>query len=381
MADVTLPSTLHWVFSIVITIVAWECAKRLVQAFTSKPAPRAVLDRATPEEYQELLQVPSEPHIELSLDPHKGLHFSNPRDTYAFENDYCYGSYLYFHPPAGETNTTGPEGFDYRDYFKGKSRLWEIRIQMHFKQPPAPDMDMFFGIELEEYVPLSMATKQAQKLIVTAINHAVGGLYQSPGDDPARSTGERERPCCVLPLWAFDQFIETPEGQEPPRLSDPAFPDLGKKRYKRISEYAKEMEAFQKSFKVGPAYTFAFWGNSRFLDVMNWTVIGIPVATPLDFNRFAGKPPVYVALYSLKPNPNRKSGEHRHVQSRKNYYWRAAVWSSSFRPERSCFERLAGVNSNGTNNAGPLLKKKGGLRRRIGGLFKMFDACTMRTKD
>merc|ERR550539_1958253 len=142
----------------------------------------------------------------------------------------------------------------------------------------------------------------------------MGGLYQSPGDDPKKVRGERERPCCVLPMWAFDQFIETPEGQEPPSLSDPGFPDLGQKRYRRMAEYAKEIDALQKRIRVGPTYTLAFWGNSRFLDVMNWMIIGVPLATPLDFNRFAGKPPVYVAFYALSSSTGDRGAEQRHIQ-------------------------------------------------------------------
>merc|ERR1719382_940107 len=111
-------------------------------------------------------------------------------------------------------------------------------------------------------------------MIVSGIRQAVGGVYHSAGDNPAKvRAGEREQPHCVLPLWAFDQFIVTPEGEQPPCLWDPNFSEFGQRRYKRIANYAEEIEQLQKSFKVGPTYTFAFWGNSRFLDVINWMVI------------------------------------------------------------------------------------------------------------
>merc|ERR1719410_2493075 len=175
-----------------------------------------------------------------------------------------------------------------------------------------------------------MSTKQAQKLIIAAVNQAVGGLYQSPGTDPRKVTAgeECERPCCVLPLWAFDQFVETSENEQPPNLGDPDFPSMGKKRYRRIAEYSREIHDLKNRFTVGPTYTFAFWGTARFLDVMNWSLIGIPAVTPMDFNRFAGRPPVYAVIYALKPSQN---GDSRHLTVRRDYVFRTAVWSSTRR--------------------------------------------------
>merc|ERR1719203_590032 len=97
------------------------------------------------------------------------------------------------------------------------------------------------------------------------------------------------------------------------------------------------------SFKAGPVYTFAFWGISRFLDVINWKVVGIPIATPIDFNQFAGGPPVHLVLYSLEPPADGGQADERHVQSRKKFYFRGAVWSSQKRPDRARFEALTGT--------------------------------------
>jgi len=280
---------------------------------------------------------------------------------------------------TSEASSRGPNGMDYGDYFAGKSRIWELRIQIQFKSKPDPDWDMFFGVELEDYVPLSMATRQAQKVMVAAVNQAIGGLYQSPGTDPHKVTAgqDHERPCCVLPLLAFDQFVESSENEQPPNLGDPDFPVLGNRRYRRVAEYSKEIRALQNRFSVGPTYTFAFWGTARFLDVMNWTVIGIPAVTPMDFNRFAGRPPVHVAVYALKPS---EEGERRHLQARKQYVFRAAIWSSTRRPERSHFERLAGILA-GNAEAASTPKKKGGIRKRLAIFFKAFEGCMQRVKD
>merc|ERR1712060_282632 len=99
----------------------------------------------------------------------------------------------------------------------------------------------------------------------------------------------------------------------------------------------------QRGFRVGPTYTFGAWGVARFLDVLKWKVVGIPIVTPLDFDLFAGGPPIYMQLYSLvKQVKKGESGkeETRHLQSRKKYYFRAAIWSSDRRPDRERFERV-----------------------------------------
>merc|ERR1711990_484672 len=104
-----------------------------------------------------------------------------------------------------------------------------------------------------------------------------------------------------------------------------------------MAEYGQEINDLVKSFELGPTYTFAFWGNSRFLDVINWKVVGIPLVTPVDFNQFAGSPPVHLVLYSLEPRSDGQADD-RHVQSRKKFFFRGAVWSSLRRPERARFE-------------------------------------------
>merc|ERR1712048_972456 len=146
------------------------------------------------EDYPDL-QIPSCPHFEMALDPPDGLRCSNTLEPHKFENNICAGSYLLFHPP------TAP-GADqtYAEYFKGKSRTWELRVQLRFKEPPASDEDLCLGVELEEYVPMSSTTKQVQSMVTAAIRSAVGGVYHSCGDDPRTNAGDLEKPSCVLPL-------------------------------------------------------------------------------------------------------------------------------------------------------------------------------------
>jgi hypothetical protein len=367
---------LQLIASAVFFICCWELAKYVIRTLTSnskKQKPNQESWALSSDEYPEL-EIPASPHVEVALDPPTGLHCSNSSQPYSWESNLVHGKYIFFHPPT-------VDGIDqaYADYFKGKKRRWELRLQLNFKQPPPPDAEICFGTELEGYVPLNAGAKHVVDVAVAAIRAAVGGVYHTHGDDPAVTQGELEKPGCVLPLWAFDQFIVTPAGQEPPSLTDPNFPEMGQKRHKRISEFVQELEAVKSRFDTVSTYTFAFWGNSRFLDVIGWRLVGIPFVTPMDFDKLAGNPPAYAVLYNLRPDPQDEAGG-RHVKSRKQYYFRAAVWSSERRPEKHRFAALTGC----TDTPEPVLEppKKKSIRRRLTGFFmKSFNCCTSRTLD
>eukprot|EP00913_Durusdinium_trenchii_P007669 g7205.t1 len=156
-------------------------------------------------------------------------------------------------------------------YFMGKKRLWETRVQMKFKKPPL-QADVFFGVETEQYVPMSRAVKSTMDGVVRMLKSAVGNqIYHSIGDNPEDYRGsarELELPTFVMPMLAFDQFIVTPAGEEPPELDDECIPELGSKRVNRVREFQKDLDNLV--FEVGATYTFCFWGISQWLDKLNW---------------------------------------------------------------------------------------------------------------
>mmetsp|Transcript_6350 Transcript_6350/g.14571 ORF Transcript_6350/g.14571 Transcript_6350/m.14571 type:complete len:226 (-) Transcript_6350:66-743(-) len=173
-------------------------------------------------------------------------------------------------------------------------------------------------------------------LSVSGMRQVVGDrLYHSPGD-PAEVEGERERPGILLPLWAFDQFIETPEDETPPELTDPQLHTYGHKRYGQIREYRRKLDALE--LRPGPTFTFCFWGVSRFCDVIEWQATGIPIFTPLDLNLYCGRPPLHLVLYTLA----NQGEERRHLQSRKTYWFRCGFWSSSKRPSKEVVKHFGG---------------------------------------
>jgi len=348
MLDLPEGVPLQWTVGVALVAICWALIRNAFAALAKpgtdgddKNASGGKADGFSEATFRDLA-LPREPHLEIAMDPPCGLHHSNPQEPFRFENDLAYGEYLFFHPPTEGAEPSRPlsGGLNYEEYFRGKTRIWELRVQFHFKQAPDPDLDLFFGTESEEYVPLAAAAKQVLSLAVATVRTAVGGLYHTPGDDPKQVSGEVEKPCFMLPLWAFDQFIETPEGEKPPTLSDVNFPSLGSRRYGRTSQYVQEISELKRSIRNGPTYTFAFWGSSRFGDVINWRLLGIPMVGPIDLDRFVGKPPLYCVLYSLAPDDQ---GEKRHLASRKRYFFRAAIWSSLHRPQRKLLEALTGL--------------------------------------
>jgi hypothetical protein len=226
--------------------------------------------------------------------------------------------------------------------------LWEFRVQLEFKRTPEPG-EFFFGIEMEEYVSTNSATKVAASAFVAALKKVIGGaLYHSFGDDPRAIDGELEKPQCVFPFWAWDQFIVTPESKKPPSLTDVDFPLMGYNRRSMGSrEYTREVEVLTSNFQQGHTYTFALRFFSYFVDVVNWQMVGLPLISPIDFNMMCGSPPVHLQIYSVTPD----SKEKRHLASRKKFCFHVALWTSNRRPTLRRFKDLVGSGHIGPEDA------------------------------
>jgi len=275
---------------------------------------------------------------EGSMIPSTGLFIGNSEEPGPFENEWMSGGFLAMHRATHDKELNKSGEYRYGEYFLGKKRLWECRFQFKFKQPPPDAKDVFFGLELEEYVPMNAATKRMMSVLVENLKVAVGKqIYHTPGDDPTKVSGPLERPTFVMPLYAFDQFIVTPPGESPPRLTDPAMPTLGSVRVGRVREYKKEIEELE--LKMGYTYTFNFWGISQWLDRLNWQVIMPLLRTRVDFNAFCGRPPVHVVIYTLKAGSVHKD-DPRHLQFKKNYMFDIAFWSSLHRPPKEIVHSL-----------------------------------------
>lgn len=256
--------------------------------------------------------------------PSTGLKdFSQP-EVHLVENDNCtIKTHILTKPTDGI-------GFA-ADYFAGKRRLWEIRYQIQVKKPQTKPL--VFGIELAGYVPVSGLAKRVQQMTVASLRKVVGNdLYHSSGDDPAAQGDEVERPVFVMPFWAFDQLVVSEVGQEPD-LRD--LQGQGILRTENRRDFIRKMSDLR--MQPGKVYTFSFWCISRFVDVLNWQLLGV-VPGGVDFNTFCGQPPVHMVMYSLEDAEDAE--EKRHLQSRKNYFLNLALWSTKAPPTERQLRQL-----------------------------------------
>jgi hypothetical protein len=234
------------------------------------------------------------------------------------ENEYCTTKTLFAIKTADKS---GP----FNEHFAGKKRLWEVRWQIRVKK--TPKNPLLFGIELAEYVPVSPWSKRIQQMTVAMLRKAAGkDLYHSAGEDPRQVRGEAERPVFVMPLWAFDQLIVSEPGEEPDLRN---LEGHGMLRTEGRADFIRTMNGLQ--MQPDKVYTFSFWCISRFVDVLDWNLLGI-VPGGIDFNVFCGRPPVNLVMYELEDSEN--GSETRHLQSRKKYYYNMALWSTKAPPSR-----------------------------------------------
>lgn len=280
--------------------------------------------------------VPSNPHLAGCFLPSTGEtqhvpYLDKENTPYTYENEMCVGSSLAIHRATWDPALNKSGDYPFGDVFKDRKINWEVRMQLRFKK--APERPLQFGIELDEYVPLMGPTKTAMKAVVSAFKYIVGeDLYHSVGDDPSCTQGEAERPIFSMPLWAFDQFIETPEGETPPDLADPNFMSLGIKRADDYKTFEKTLRSVQ--FRPGATYTFNFYSISPLMDNINWKIGGIIPGITIDMNQFCGRPPVHLVVYELQAPPKGSEHDERHLDSRKNYLFHMVFWSS-LRPPSS----------------------------------------------
>jgi len=245
-------------------------------------------------------------------------------------------------PTANKAIDNERGGWLYGRHFKGRKRLWEMRYQFRLKKPV--EGTLFFGILAHRYIKFPHSMLMVIDMVMAAIRKILGanaGIYYSVGDDPSKVKGEQEQPAAVMPLWAFDQLIETPEGEEPPQLNDPEFHNYGVLRATNTKEFMSTLADLE--LRPGVTYSFGFWGLSPLWDVMSWTVRGFSPGG-INFNRFCGAPPVHNVLYSIEQSKT----DPRHLESKKNYYFRYSFWSSAIPPREHIVKGLCRVSDDGS---------------------------------
>lgn len=277
---------------------------------------------------------PEYEHMQGVLHHGDERHFflSNSEEPYHWENDYVRGWYLPIFRPTADAHLDNAEGWRYGSHFEGKKRKWEQRIRLQFKVPVESDGGLRFGLHLGEASgKTTFAQGAVLRFFVAAMRKILGPeLYFTYGQPPKADGCEVEKPCAVMPLWIFDQFIETAGDQVPPALNDAHFGDYGIKRADNRAAYVEKLS--QLKVEPGKFYSFALWGVAQYADGVRWnaTLPGMPAS---DFNTLVGRPPVMVSLYSLTPGALSKE-DGRHLESRKTNYFKAEFWSSVKPPEQ-----------------------------------------------
>lgn len=267
-----------------------------------------------------------------------GVLHANLPYVHEFENDFLNGKGLALHQPTHAKHLQATGEYPYSWHLSGRKRLWEIRLQMRFKQ--IPQSKVYFGLELGGYVPVSGFARRVQQALVKMVRAAVGDdFYHSSGDNPARTAGECEPPTFVMPLWAFDQFVVSEIGEEPDITGD--LSNVGVRRTDGVQEYAKAMSETVASLSQDKVYTFSFWGISQLLDCMAWeiNIWGLR----FDFNRLCGAAPVFVGMYQLdEPEVVNGKQDQRHLLSRKHYLLHVAMWSEQKPPSPQALSAIVG---------------------------------------
>jgi len=263
-------------------------------------------------------------------DQNPGVYRANELEPKVWENEYAKLKVVALHRPthnpAAETNGEYP----YAWHFNGRKRLWEVRIQAIFKQKP--EYEIMFGIQQDEYTPVSKFGSMTLKMLNSMCTSVVGdGIYTSPGEDPETTEGEAEPTTFAMPLWACDQLIVSKTCEEPDLTGD--LNDHGMKRANGIRDYCKHVEKELSNISPNKTYTFCVWGISQFLDCVHWQIVKCVPGRQPSFDVIGGSVPMNIVCYEIRKDKF-EHDDKRHLVSRRKYIFSMVMWSA-FKPPTS----------------------------------------------
>eukprot|EP00443_Scrippsiella_acuminata_P070782 CAMPEP_0115545532 /NCGR_PEP_ID=MMETSP0271-20121206/92655_1 /TAXON_ID=71861 /ORGANISM="Scrippsiella trochoidea, Strain CCMP3099" /LENGTH=438 /DNA_ID=CAMNT_0002978887 /DNA_START=24 /DNA_END=1340 /DNA_ORIENTATION=+ len=302
------------------------------------------------------------------------------------EQENCIIKALALHRPTHLPQAEAEAQYPYAWHLAGRRRIWEIRVQMRFKV--LPKGPLFFGIECPW---VDSPSSYVGAMIRKAISKAVGDdFYASWGDNPeGLAQGQEAEPTTfVMPLWAMDQFHVADLGQEPSLTG--SLDDVGIRRTDGAAAYARAVNAMLKELSTDKVYTVAFWGPSRFVDVINWQFSGLIPGFQCDFGKLMGDPPLYTVMYELQKAESGSGGspscnDGRHVPSRKRYFFNVALWTALRPPPAETLRKLgvkeelkAAPRSVGSSRSSPELMVAKAWRKVIDTTLDLFACCSAR---
>lgn len=250
-----------------------------------------------------------------------------------WENDALTGKFIMMHKHPRADEGIGRNSA----HFRGRRRLWEVRVQVRFKRKPSGPL--YFGVEASNKMVKPTAwTKHLVNATVKLLRTVAKDTYLARGDDPAVVKGELEKPAFVMPMTAFDQIIVSEAGQEPDIMGD--LQGLGILRSEDYKGFCRSISELD--LGPGKTYTFCFWCISRFLNATRWEVASVIPGCNINFSSLCGPAPVGLVWYEIDADARRPDGtaETRHLKSLKRSLFRMDFWSSLYRPPAEKLHQL-----------------------------------------
>lgn len=153
-----------------------------------------------------------------------------------------------------------------------------MQVQGKFKREPIGEI--FVGAEGSNKLDLGILTRSISRVVLQFISTMVGDLHYSFGD--TQEGMNYELPHVVSPIFpTFDKIVVTPPGETPPPLGVP-FPEDPEYRKVRLKF------RFIKDAQVDLNSTYSFSVNTSNLDLLTWTIVGIPMVKPMDMRTYSG---------------------------------------------------------------------------------------------
>lgn len=203
---------------------------------------------------------------------------------------------------------TDPLDDNFRKFFdNGKKRTFEVQVQGKFKRMPVGEI--YVGADVTNKMELGIITRSFSKAILKFVRTMVNDLHYSFGDSPG-AVGF-EKPHIVAPLFStMDKIVETAAGGEPPPMGLP-FPE--DPEYRRI-----RMSNRKTNDMINLSSTYSFSVNTSNMDLITWSLVGIPMLNPIDMRTFVGESPVRLVGYELPAEEAAKHPE-KHPAAAMNY--------------------------------------------------------------
>lgn len=170
-----------------------------------------------------------------------------------------------------------------------RRRLFEVQVQGKFKR--LPNGEVYVGAEATSKMELGILTRSISLAAMKLCSTMVTDMHYSFGDSP--SSPAYQLPHVVGPIFpTFDKVIVSAPGEEPPELGVPFTEEL---EFRKIrTKYRSVKEA---NIDLDSIYSFSV--NTSNLNLLDWTLVGIPMVKPMDMRTFFGNSSIQLSKYSL----------------------------------------------------------------------------------